>query len=209
MPLQNRVTPYGEIIATAARGTLMGNRGGIIHRSDKTLGLKRWASKSWICCRTQFKGRWREVMGPSSYTELFFLDEATALSAGHRPCYECRRQDAIWFAELWGEVLGNGPRAKMGEIDAVLHQERLTSDAQKSTFRSVVGDLPTGVMVLHAGEPHLVFGKHLMTWTPARYIRSLHAPIDLQVDVLTPRSVVEIVRSGYDPDIHESVLSLT
>lgn len=208
MPLQNRVTPEGEIIVTPARGTIMGNRGRI-HRLDKTLSPGRaWATKSWISCRVSFKGRWREVMGPDGYTELFFLDEATALAAGHRPCYECRRQDAIWFAELWGEALGTGGRAKASEIDAVLHEERMTSTGEKATFRSIVGDLPIGTMVRHEGAPHLVFGKRLVLWTPERYTRALDVPIDLQVDVLTPRSVVEVIRAGYDPDIHGSILEL-
>jgi hypothetical protein len=208
MPLQNRVTPTGEIIATPARGTLMGNRGGMLHRGDKTLGLKRWVSKSWICCRTSFKGRWREVMGPDSYTELFFLDEATALAAGHRPCYECRRHDAVFFAEVWGDALGTGGRAKANEIDSVLHQERLTSTNEKATFKSVVGDLPIGTMILHEAKPSLVFGQRLMQWTPERYTRAIDVPVDLSVDVLTPRSVVEVIRAGYDPDIHGSVLEL-
>ncbi|MGF1649062.1 MAG: hypothetical protein ACFCUN_01270 [Hyphomicrobiaceae bacterium] len=208
MPLQNRVTPEGEIIETAARGTLMGNRGGMLHRPDKTLGLKRWINKSWISCRLQFKGRWREVMGPDSYTELFFLDEATALAAGHRPCYECRRNDATWFAELWGKALAEGRRAKASEIDGVLHEERLTADGAKATFRSIVGDLPTGVMVRWNGACYLVFGRRLMLWSPERYVRAVDVPIDQVVDVLTPRSIVEVIRAGYDPDIHGSVLEL-
>lgn len=207
MPLQNRVTPTGEIIATRERGTLMGNRGGMLHRTDKTLGIKRWVSKSWIACRTSFKGRWREVMGPDGYTELFFLDEATAFAAGHRPCYECRRQDAVWFAELWAEALTGGARAKASEIDTVLHEERMTSDGEKATFKSTVADLPTGVMVLHDGAPHLVFGTQLMVWSPGGYVRALNVAGELQVDVLTPRSIVEVIRAGYDPDIHESVLT--
>lgn len=208
MPLQNRVTPLGEIIATSARGTMMGNRGGMLHRKDKTLGVKRWVSKQWICCRLSFKGRWREVMGPDGYTEMFFLDEATALSAGHRPCYECRRQDAIYFADLWGHVLGDGQRARMSEIDQVLHDERLTSEGVKATFKSTVGELPNGVMVLHAGEPHLIFANNLIHWTPGGYVENTRAYSATLVDVLTPRSIVEVIRAGYDADLHESVLSL-
>lgn len=208
MPLQNRVTPLGEMIATSARGTMMGNRGGMLHRPDKTLGVKRWVSKQWICCRLRFKGRWREVMGTDGYTELFFLDEATAFAAGHRPCYECRRQDANYFADIWGEVLGDGTRTKASEIDLVLHSERLTSDGVKATFKSLVSDLPIGVMVLYVGEPYLVFADRLMLWTPAGYTSAIHVPPDTLVDVLTPRSIVEVIRAGYDADVHETVLAL-
>ncbi|MEM9028480.1 MAG: hypothetical protein AAGC70_08935 [Pseudomonadota bacterium] len=207
MPLQNRVTPAGEIIATSARGTMMGNRGGMLHRVDKTLGIKRWVTKQWVCCRLSFKGRWREVMGPDGYTELFFLDEATALAAGHRPCYECRRQDAVYFADLWGDVLGSGGRARASEIDTVLHSERMTSDGAKATFKSQVSDLPIGVMVLHDGEPHLVFAGKLVRWSPEGYTMAMSVPGDTLVDVLTPRSIVEVIRAGYDADVHETVLA--
>src|SRR5262245_54438786 len=104
MPLQNRVDPFGELAADPARGTLFGNRGGRFHHDDRTLGRRRWASRCWICCRLQFKGRQRNVWG-RSYTELFFLDEVTALAAGHRPCFECRRQDADLFASLWARAV--------------------------------------------------------------------------------------------------------
>src|SRR5262245_10377094 len=125
MPLQNRVTPTGEIIADPARGTLMGNRGGPLHRPDQTLGARRWVSKAWICCRLEFKGRRRQVMSPGKYTELFFLDEATALAAGHRPCFECRRAEAEQFARLWAKVHGAHDRARAGDMDRVLHAERV------------------------------------------------------------------------------------
>ena len=114
MPLQNRVTPEGEIIATPHRGLLMGNRGGAFHLPDQTLGPRRWATRQWIACVLEFKGRHREVMRPNRYTELFFLDEATALAAGHRPCFECRRSDAERFAEL----LARAPDVEPVEGDA-------------------------------------------------------------------------------------------
>ena len=107
MPLQNRVTPEGEIIATPHRGLMMGNRGGCFHLPDRTLGSRRWATRQWIACVLEFKGRHRQaMMQPNRYTELFFLDEATALAAGHRPCFECRRRDAERFAALWAETRG-------------------------------------------------------------------------------------------------------
>lgn len=208
MPLQNRVTPDSQIIAVRARGTLMGNRGGMIHRTDKTLGPKRWVTKQWITCRLSFKGRWREVMGPDGYTELFFLDEATSFAAGHRPCYECRRQEAIYFSELWGEALGDGGRAKAGDIDEVLHAERLNADGRKATFRARLGDLPTGAMVKRADGMHLVLVGRLLLWSPDGYVSA--SPIDPEeaVEVLTPRSLLEVFKAGYDADVHETALAL-
>ena len=133
MPLQNRVRPDGEIEAVRARGTMMGNRGGCFHREDKTLKPRRWSSRQWICCVLSFKARRRRVFSPGLYTELFFLDEATALAAGHRPCFECRRADAVRFAATWAEAhaLEASPRAS--DIDAVLHAERIAS-APESMF---------------------------------------------------------------------------
>lgn len=206
MPLQNRVTPDGQIIATSARGTLMGNRGGMLHRLDKTLGPKRWASKQWITCRLSYKGRWREVMGPDSYTELFFLDEASSFSAGHRPCYECRRREAVFFSELWGEALGSGERAKAGDIDMTLHAERINTEGRKATFKSNVAELPTGAMVRWRDGAYLVLAGRLLRWSPEGYTAVVDPEPDLIVDVLTPRSTLEIFRAGYDADLHESAL---
>ncbi len=206
MPLQNRVTPDSQIISVRSRGTLMGNRGGAMHRADKSLGPKRWVSKQWIACRLSFKGRWREVMGPNSYTELFFLDEVTAFSAGHRPCYECRRREAVEFSEIWGEVFGNGSRAKAGHIDEALHAERLTVEGRKATFESLIGELPTGAMVKRQGGMYLVLASQALLWSPDGYMSA--QPIDANevVEVLTPPSLLEVFRAGYDPDVHESAL---
>src|SRR6185437_4501098 len=121
MPLQNRVSPFGELFATPARGTLMGNRGGKFHGDDKTLARRRWVSRQWICCVLDFRGRQRDVWG-RYYTELFFLDEVTAFAAGHRPCFECRRKDAEQFATLFS---GKKVRASATLMDKVLHAERL------------------------------------------------------------------------------------
>ena len=206
MPLQNRVTPDGQIIATVARGTLMGNRGGMMHRLDKTLGSKRWVSKQWIACRTSYKGRWREVMGPDSYTELFFLDEATSFAAGHRPCYECRRREAIFFAELWGDALGGGGRAKAGDIDTTLHAERLNAEGRQATFKSQLADLPTGAMVRWQDGTYLVMVGQLLQWSLQGYTAAIAIEGDVVVEVLTPRSTLEVFRSGYDADLHETAL---
>ena len=206
MPLQNRVTPDGQIIAASARGTLMGNRGGMMHRLDKTLGPKRWVTKQWIACRLSYKGRWREVMGPNSYTELFFLDEATSFAAGHRPCYECRRREAVYFSELWGETLGSGERAKANDIDTILHAERINAEGRKATFKSAITELPTGAMVRWRDGAYLVLAGRLLRWSLEGYTAIVDPEPDLVVDVLTPRSTLEIFRAGYDADVHESAL---
>src|SRR5205809_692519 len=146
MPLQNRVTPFGELVAVASRGQFMGNRGGRLHRDDRTLGARRWVSRQWICCVTRFKGRHRAVWG-SGYTELFFLDEPTALAAGHRPCFECRRRDAEHFAALWGQTRGWPAPARAPEMDLALHPERVGAEGQKITYRAQLSALPDGTFV--------------------------------------------------------------
>ena len=206
MPLQNRVTPDGHIIATRARGTLMGNRGGMMHRLDQTLGPRRWISKAWITCRLSYKGRWREVMGPNAYTELFFLDEATAFAAGHRPCYECRRADAVAFAELWAEVRSGEKRARASEMDAILHSERLNDAQQKAVFQAQIQDLPTGAMVRWRDGAYLVIGGRLFRWAPEGYKAAIDVDPSMMVDVLTPPSILDVFRAGYDADVHETAL---
>ncbi len=192
----------------------MGNRGGMIHRLDKTLGPRQWVSKAWITCRLSFKGRWREVMGPNSYTELFFLDEATSFAAGHRPCYECRRQDAILFSELWAEChLANGAhgtksvRAKASDIDTILHSERIAGRTRKATFQAPIVDLPTGAFVRWRDGAYLVIGGRLFRWSPEGYTAALEVAPSLVVDVLTPASTLKIFEAGYDADVHESALA--
>src|SRR6478609_10335022 len=128
MSLQNRVTPFGELISTSARGTLMGNRGGKFHAANRTLTSRRWASRQWICCVLDFKNRQRDVWG-RYYTELFFLDEVTAFAAGHRPCFECRRKDAERFALLFS---GKKQRASATAMDKTLHAERLDGKTKRS-----------------------------------------------------------------------------
>ena len=210
MPLQNRVTPEGEIIACGARGSLMGNRGGAFHRPDRTLGERRWASRQWICCRLSFKGRHREVMSPNSYTELFFLDEATALAAGHRPCFECRREDAKAFATAWARarLLERPPGAPA--MDRMLHAERVASDGGKRTFVARLDALPAGTFVRWRGTSAVVAapsrhdrGLTLWPWTPAGYGRAVQpAGGEGTVDVLTPETIVDVLRAGYRPSAH-------
>jgi len=146
MPLQNRVDPFGELIAAPARGLFMGNRGGRFHTPAKTLTARRWVSRQWICCVLDFKGRHRDAWG-RFYTELFFLDEPTALAAGHRPCFECRRKDAEAFAEKWRKAHGLKSRPGAGEMDEALHRERL-SGRTKHLNRVAIDTLPDGAFVV-------------------------------------------------------------
>ena len=205
MSLQNRVTPEGDIIATPARGTMMGNRGGCLHQSDKTLTGRRWVSRQWICCELEFNGRHREVMAERLYTELFFLDEATALSAGHRPCFECRRADAVAFASLWAKMEGVDERPKVDRMDRVLHTERLMPDGAKRSFRAALGDLPSGCIVRLAGEPYLLNERQLHGWAPDGYRRGESAASAQIVDVLTPPAIVALLRIGLKPRLHPSI----
>lgn len=204
MPLQNRVTPEGEIVATAARGTMMGNRGGCLHRPDRTLAGRRWVSRQWICCLLSFNGRHRQVMTPGRYTELFFLDEATALAAGHRPCFECRRKDFLWFAELWGQTTGATGRPAAGDIDRALHAERLTESGAKRTHAGDLADLPSGTFVRWQGAPHLLLAGWMLPWSPTGYGHPAERPSAAAVEVLTPRSTVAVLSAGFCPTVHPS-----
>lgn len=204
MPLQNRVTPEGEIVATPERGTLLGNRGGCFHRPDQTLLPRRYASKQWICCLLQFKGRRRVLRQPGLYTELFFLDEATAWAAGHRPCFECRRADAVRFAETWNAIAGLSDRAAAPDMDARLQAERIGRDGGKLVFVERLQNLPAGTMVRFLGRPLLVHDGGLLPWSFAGYGKPLTVAKQTRVDVLTPLATVEIMRAGYRPMVHAS-----
>jgi hypothetical protein len=200
MPLQNRVTPLGEIVATPHRGTMMGIRGGCIHRDDKTLLPRRWANERWLCCLLAFKNRRRELMRPGRYTELFFLDEATALAAGHRPCFECRRADALTYQRHWTETVGRGIVPKAGDMDLVLHSERLVPVMQRCTLS--LHDLPDGAFVLIAGLPHLVLAAQAWPWSFAGYGAAVAQPGAFTL--ITPPSSLAILRAGYRPKLHSS-----
>jgi hypothetical protein len=200
VPLQNRVDPFGELIATPARGTLFGNRGGRFHRADRTLGKRRWASRQWICCVLSFKGRrhpvWRE-----RYTGLFFLDEATALTAGHRPCFECRRADAKSFAEKWAQTKGSD-FPYVDEMDRVLQAERLDGRA-KRTHEMPLENLPDGAFVAREEAAYAVRGAHLLRWSDTGYAETIARPRG-RASVLTPPSIVAVLRAGYRPQWHPS-----
>ncbi|MFZ4805906.1 MAG: hypothetical protein ACOYLQ_01520 [Hyphomicrobiaceae bacterium] len=205
MPLQNRVTPEGALVAAAARGAWMGNRGGRLHGDDRTLGRRRWSNRRWICCRLAFKGRHRTVMG-AGYTEMFFLDEATALAAGHRPCFECRRDEALAFAAAFGAVRGLGRNATADEMDAVLHAERVADDGGKRTFAARPGLLPDGAMFRLGNIPVLKRNGRLAAWTLDGYNGScaVASVDDAPVEVLTPGTIVHVLAAGYVPRVHAS-----
>src|SRR5262245_19288963 len=164
MPLPSRVSPFGELFATSARGTLMGNRGGRLHDAQRKLTTRRWATRAWICCRLEFNNRHRNVWG-NSYTELFFLDEVTALAAGHRPCFECRRYDSDRCAMVFA---GKKKRATAATMDLILHAERLDGKT-KRTHRRKLDTLPDGAVIVHDGEACAIHSKRLLYWTPSGY----------------------------------------
>jgi hypothetical protein len=204
MALQNRVTPMGDIIADAALGTLMGNRG-ILHDESRRLGTARWRHRSWICCRLSFKDRRREVMAPRRYTELFFLDEATALAAGHRPCCECRREDFLAFQAAWRRAVDTAD-ASATAIDRVLHKARVDPRTRRQIrFEAPLDDLPDGAFVVLAdgpSSPLLIVGDDLLPWRPAGYGTPRPRPLRTRCLVLTPRPTLAALRAGYAPSLH-------
>lgn len=199
--LQNRVDPCGNIIMTPARGAWMGNRG-LIHNPDRRI-VRAFKLLAWITCRLSFKDRKRPVMAAGQYTELFFLDEATSFAAGHRPCFECRREDAVKFKALWlqgNPGFGFTMKTRIGEIDKVLQEERMDDKYAKRMFEEEGRKLPNGVFVLCADKPFLVFDGHLYGWTPFGYGESGLVGSD-KYPVLTPKSMVNTFCAGYIPQI--------
>ena len=208
MPRQNRVTPSGEIVAVPERGTMMGNRGRL--HDDQGRIRRPWQVKRWLICLLNFNGRYRQVMDPDRYTELFFLDEATALAAGHRPCFECRRKSYNAFVDAWtagnaGKLGASRPTAK--SIDDRLHAERVYTGRSKRTFMAKIGDLPDGVFVTRdgaMGTACLLWEGNILEWSPGGYRRPRPRQDGEEVSVLTPRSTVAAIRAGYLPGVHPS-----
>jgi hypothetical protein len=199
MPLPNRVDPFGHLFATPARGMLMGNRGGRLHDNGRTLTSRRWSSKAWICCKLAFNNRHRTVWG-DSYTELFFLDEVTAFAAGHRPCFECRRKDAERFALLFS---GGTQRATASDMDRKLHAERLDGKV-KRTYRRAIDDLPGGVMIARGDSAFALAADEMLRWSPEGYSAREPRLRGIDVDVLTPPSMLRVLARGYAPLWHPS-----
>jgi hypothetical protein len=190
MPLQNRVDPFGRLHAMPARGDWMGNRG-CLHNDRQQIVSERWTTKAWITCVLEFRGRQRQLMRPGRYTELFFLDEATALAAGHRPCAECRRADYNRFREAFaaGNGLAAPPRA--GELDRILHAER-TSPRPQAPAQT----LPDGAMFAVDQRAWLKLGDSARLWGFDGYGPPESLP-EARVTVLTPQSTVAALRAGY------------
>ncbi|HEX4014537.1 MAG TPA: hypothetical protein VHX17_11730 [Candidatus Cybelea sp.] len=199
MPLQNRVTPYGEVEALPGRGLMMGNRG-ILHDESRRV-VRSFAVKRWIACVLEFRGRKRTVMAPHRYTELFFLDEAAGLSAGHRPCAECRRADYNRFRDFWEQSIATPNDAD--SMDLRLHADRLDGK-RKRTYRAPLATLPDGAYVVWERRPHLVWGNSLLEWSDEGYKERTKRARRGEVEVLTPRAIVEVLAAGYRPTIHPS-----
>jgi hypothetical protein len=200
--LQNRIDPFGNIIRTPAKGAWMGNRG-ILHDEKKEIRHV-FRSKAWITCTLEYKGRRREVMSPNTWTELFFLDEATAFSAGHRPCFFCRYQEAKNFKSHW--IKGNPgygftDNTSVQELDNILHRERIGKDKQKRTYEEEINLLPDGSFVSIQGQPYLVKATHLHLWTPFGYERFIDRPVSGKAVLITPPTIVNAFRAGYLPQM--------
>ena len=199
MPRQNRVTPEGDVVASPARGLFMGNRG-ILHDAAGQLGRARWRNRVWICCQLSFRGRHRPVMAPGAYTELFFLDEAVALAAGHRPCAECRREDFIRFRKAFGGDM------KAAQIDAALHAARAVPRAfRQRRHHADATALPDGTFLLHPddGVACLVLGDAVLPFSQAGYGAGRARP-EGRVVVLTPEPTIRALAGGYRPVLHPS-----
>ncbi len=190
MPRQNRVTPLGDLIATPERGLVYGNRG-CLHDEHGSI-RRRYTTKRWIACRLQFRGRRRRgLMMPGRYTELFFLDEATALAAGHRPCAECRRADYNRVVEIWSAL--HPDQVGADAIDAQLHAERIAR-LHDRRYRQ----LPDGAFVLERGTPFMVLGSRLLKWSPGGYVEARRRPSG-EASVITPPSLLEVLDSDWEP----------
>jgi hypothetical protein len=205
MPRQNRVTPLSELIAVEARGLVYGNRGCLHDRDGRV--QRRYATRRWIACRLEFRGRRRSpLMAPGRYTELFFLDDATALAAGHRPCAECRRADYHHLAALWSQL--HADQRGADAIDAQLHAERLLGGRrERRVHEAQLSQLPDGAFLLRDGQPYLVLGSHLLQWSPRGYLARRRRPARARVSVITPPSLLALLRSdwtGLVPLVHPS-----
>jgi hypothetical protein len=188
---------------------MLGNRGGALH-NDKREIVRQHKGQRWITCLLEFKGRRRCVMSPGLYTELFFLDEAVSLAAGHRPCAECRRERFNAFRSAWKracELDREGPLLAP-EIDAELHRARIDRRGAKVTYQASLNSLPDGCFVETGGNSYLVWEDALLLWSAAGYLKKDRRSNGLTVTVLTPEPIVQCIRRGYTPAIHESSLAL-
>lgn len=203
-PLQNRVDPWGRLQPVRARGSLMGNRG-ILHVGQDI--VRPWATQAWVTCVLDATFQKRKPFSPNTYSELFFLDEATAFAVGHRPCRVCQRQRHDLFNAAWTAAnrAGEGPpRVPIADIDKALHAERTRPDKGKRSYTATVAELPPGTLFEHAGQARLVWPTGPLVWSFGGYTRGDPVPPETQVEVLTPRSIVLMFRAGFQPDVHAS-----
>lgn len=205
MPLQNRVTPFGDLIAVPDRGLMFGNRG-VLHNAQREI-VRYSRGRRWIVCQLEFRGRHRTIMQPNRYTELFFLDEATALAAGHRPCAECRHQDYQHFRRCWMASVdeSRSPPPSAEEIDARLHLDRIVAPGVRHRHDDDIAALADGVFIARDDAAWLVWGSGLWRWTPGGYDRHETRPERGTVTVLTPRRTALTIAAGYRPAVHPSV----
>ena len=203
MARQNRVTPLGEIVTNDARGTLMGNRG-CIHEANGTLSKRRWARKQWVICKLEFAGRHRQIMAPGRYTELFFLDEATALAAGHRPCAPCQRVRYEEYAAAWRETHGAG--RSISDIDNQLHRERAAVIGIEMLPLRRFNDVPVGAFFMSDDSNDLMLRTRndVKAWTIRGYTALTTAPWspNKSVILVTPESTAELFKRGFMPETH-------
>lgn len=205
MSRQNRVDPAGNIICTPERGTLMGNRG-VLHVNGKIFRNSMY--NGWKICLLDYEGNHREVMTEGSYTELFFLDEAVAFSAGHRPCFECRRERFYQFRSCW--ISTNARLYKMidptmAEIDRVLHKERITRSGKKITYKDYALNVARGAFIELDGKYYLKWRNQFLEWSAAGYVSAITLPNNQPVTVLTPKSIARMFQSGFVPCVHDSI----
>ncbi len=203
MPLQNRVRPDGEIVISPARGLLMGNRGGRLHDPATRMLVRTQSSRQWIACVLEFKSRRRQVMG-DGYTELFFLDEVTALAAGHRPCFECRRRDALSFLSAWQSARALAAPPPAPDMDRALSSERRARGGAKITWTARAGALPDGAMVRVDGDMFALRRGRLLPWSASGYGAAIPLDLNIEVEVLTPPTIARILHAGYQPIWHAS-----
>ena len=211
MLLQNTVDPWSNLVRDRSRiATFMGNRG-VAHDSNRQIKTKTWETRRWICCARDFKGIDRRPLfktEPFSYSELFFLDEATAYAAGHRPCNDCRKEALSLFKSIWlltHRDEGNTHPLTVKEIDDRLHSERLDHNGAKATYAASISSLPPGTMFSYEGGAFLVQADGIRRWTSSGY-HTASADPSTTVAVLTPPSIVKMIQQGLPVQVHESAL---
>lgn len=209
MPLQNRVDPFGNLYAVQARGSLLGNRGQL-HDADKAI-VRAWKTKAWVTCTLEYGDIQRTIFSPDSYSELFFLDEATAFAAGHRPCASCRNKRYREFKAKWlaaNPELVTGEKPSITAIDKALHSERILRGGGKATFEAANETLPFGTIIEQDGTVYLIGEEQLLPWSFHGYGQPVSLPeAGTSVTVLTPASIVRLFQHGFRPQVHETAVT--